>query len=483
MDSLHKIVERLKRMILRDYKKEDAPIIAGWLRSEEELYKWSADRFNKYPLSGNDINESYVPQLETGRFHPLTAVDDNGEVIGHFIIRYPRDDDDSAVRFGFIIVNPALRGKGCGKEMLRLAIAYVKERLSALRIDLCVFDNNESARHCYEAAGFTAYAKGVCQLPIGNWHCTDMALFIEKPLETKRMILRRWKESDAEDLYRYARDPDVGPIAGWPPHQSVEESLDVIKKILNGKEAYAICLKGNGKAIGAIELKLNGHTDMTEREDECELGYWLGKPFWGLGLMPEAAREILRRAFEDLGMAKVWCGYYEGNTKSKRVQEKVGFKYQWTTEGVDVPLMHEKRTGHVNAMTKGEWIWKRLYEAAQSVQNARKISEYVEAGGVAAAILSPSGKIYTGVCVDTCSTLGICAERNAIFNMIANGEQEIRKVIAIMPDGKAGAPCGACRELMVQLMPEKYKNIEIMLDYETGRTITLGEITPEWWIH
>ena len=174
-------------------------------------------------------------------------------------------------------------------------------------------------------------------------------------LETERLILRRWKESDAEDLYKYASDPDVGPIAGWPPHQSMEESLDVIKNVLGGKEAYAICLKEYGKAIGAIELKLNGLTDMTEKDDECELGYWLGKLFWGQGLMPEAAKEILRHAFEDLGMSKVWCGYYEGNTKSKRVQEKVGFKYQWTTEGVDVPLMHEKRTGHVNAMTKEEW--------------------------------------------------------------------------------------------------------------------------------
>ena len=103
-------------MILRNYKKEDAPIVAGWLRSEEELYKWSADRFNKFPLSGEDINENYAPQLETGRFIPLTAIDDNGEAVGHFILRYPRDDDDSSVRVGFVIIDPALRGKGYGKE-------------------------------------------------------------------------------------------------------------------------------------------------------------------------------------------------------------------------------------------------------------------------------------------------------------------------------------------------------------------------------
>ena len=111
----------------------------------------------------------------------------------------------------------------------------------------------------------------------------------EKMLETKRLILRRWNEDDAEDLYRYASDPDVGPIAGWPAHRSIEEIRDVIKNVFDGREAYAICLKEDRKAIGAIELKLNGHTDMTDRDDECELGYWLGKPFWGQGIVPEAA--------------------------------------------------------------------------------------------------------------------------------------------------------------------------------------------------
>jgi len=101
-------------------------------------------------------------------------------------------------------------------------------------------------------------------------------------------------------------------------------------------------------------------------------------------------------------------------------------------------------------------IWDELYKRARAVQNGRKISDYVEAGGVAASILSVSGNIYTGVCVDTCSTLGICAERNAIFNMLTNGEHEIKKVLAILPNGKTGAPCGACRELMVQLMPDDY---------------------------
>ena len=110
--------------------------------------------------------------------------------------------------------------------------------------------------------------------------------------------------------------------------------------------------------------------------------------------------------FEEIGMTKVWCGYYEGNIKSKRVQEKVGFHYQWKSEGVDVPLMHEKWTGHVSSITKDQWQWDRMYEAAAAVRNERKISDYVTCGEVSAAILSSSGRIYTGVCVDTsCSTM------------------------------------------------------------------------------
>ena len=174
-------------------------------------------------------------------------------------------------------------------------------------------------------------------------------------LKTNRLILRKWKDTDAEDLFEYAKDPDVGPIAGWQPHRSVEESLYVIKNVLNGAECYAVCEKENGKAIGAIELKLNGHTDMTERDDECELGYWLGKPFWGRGYMPEAAKELIRHGFEQLGMNTIWCGYYEGNHKSKRVQEKLGFVYHHTCQNVPVPLLNEVRVGHTNIMTKAHW--------------------------------------------------------------------------------------------------------------------------------
>lgn len=175
-------------------------------------------------------------------------------------------------------------------------------------------------------------------------------------LKTKRLILRHWQESDVESLYQYAKDPDVGPIAGWPPHQSIEESYNTIKNVFNKSECYAICLKENNTAIGAIELKLKGYTDMTDREDECELGYWIGKPFWNHGYMSEAVQEILHYAFTDLQMTTVWCGYYDGNLRSARVQEKAGFSYHHSCNEVPVPLMNEVRVGHTNVLTKERWM-------------------------------------------------------------------------------------------------------------------------------
>ena len=171
-------------------------------------------------------------------------------------------------------------------------------------------------------------------------------------LETSRLILRPWREDDAEELYKYARDPQVGPPAGWPPHTGVENSRDIIRTVLSAPETYAVCLKETGKPVGSMGLHRN---DLASGEDEYELGYWIGKPFWGQGLIPEAAREMLRYAFEDLGMSRIWCGYYDGNVKSRCVQEKLGFVYHHTTEGIEVTLMNEIRTGHVSLMTREHW--------------------------------------------------------------------------------------------------------------------------------
>jgi len=174
-------------------------------------------------------------------------------------------------------------------------------------------------------------------------------------LYTERLILRPWEDSDAESLYEYARDDRVGPIAGWPVHTSVENSREIIRTVLSVPETYAVCLKEDNKAIGSVGLKTGKKSILDLPDAEGEIGYWIGVPFWGQGLIPEAVREIIRHAFEDLGFETLWCGYFDGNEKSRHAQEKCGFTYQWTTEGLEVKQMNEIRTGHVNMLSKEEW--------------------------------------------------------------------------------------------------------------------------------
>ena len=167
-------------MKLREYLKEDAAVIVSWIKNEEELYKWSATIYGKYPLTADDIDANYSGAVKSGRFFPLTAIDEDGKAVGHFIIRYPSPEDNTSVRFGFVIVDPDIRGKGYGRQMLLLGIDYVKEKLGAGRIDLGVFDNNPSARKCYESVGFAEFGSEghVCDTPFGAWHCTNLEIFI-----------------------------------------------------------------------------------------------------------------------------------------------------------------------------------------------------------------------------------------------------------------------------------------------------------------
>lgn len=125
-------------------------------------------------------------------------------------------------------------------------------------------------------------------------------------------------------------------------------------------------------------------------------------------------------------------------------------------------------------------MWNKLYDAARAVQNGRTVSPFIDAGGVAAAILTKQGNVYVGVCIDTSCSLGMCAERNAIASMLTHGESRIDKVVAVMPDGRVGSPCGACREFMMQLDKDSGE-IEILLDLDTQKTVKLRELMPDWW--
>jgi RimJ/RimL family protein N-acetyltransferase len=174
-------------------------------------------------------------------------------------------------------------------------------------------------------------------------------------LTTERLLLRPWEDADAQSLYEYAKDKRVGPIAGWPVHTSVENSRDIIRTVLSAPETYAVCLKEDGRAIGSIGLMIGAQSNIGLPDTEGEIGYWIGVPFWGHGLIPEAAREIIRHAFVDLRLDALWCGYFDGNDKSRRVQEKCGFVYHHTNKDVYWKLMDDVRTEHITRLTREAW--------------------------------------------------------------------------------------------------------------------------------
>ena len=155
-------------------------------------------------------------------------------------------------------------------------------------------------------------------------------------LQTKRLLLRPWVESDAEDLYEYARDPAVGPIAGWPAHTDVNDSLETIRSVLAVPETYAVCLREDRRAIGSIGLLI------------------------GERLIPEACDALIRHAFEDLHLETLWCGYFDGNEKSKRAQTKCHFRYHHTNRDIHWALMNDTRTEHVTRLTRQDWDARRV---------------------------------------------------------------------------------------------------------------------------
>ena len=157
-------------------------------------------------------------------------------------------------------------------------------------------------------------------------------------LTPPRLTLRPWVDSDAEALYRFASDPLVGPAAGWPPHTSAENSREIIQRVLSARETYAMVLRHDtadsvsgeiipaGTPVGSVGIMFKGcgsYPHMTNTE--AEIGYWVALPLWGRGLVPEAVKALQARCFTDLKLDGLWCGYYEGNEKSRRVQEKCGF--------------------------------------------------------------------------------------------------------------------------------------------------------------
>ena len=174
--------------------------------------------------------------------------------------------------------------------------------------------------------------------------------------ETERLILRPWEEADAEDLFEYAKDERVGPVAGWPTHTCVENSREIIRTVLSAPGNFAVCRKEDNRAIGSVGLMVGAQSNIGLPDTEGEIGYWIGVPFWGQGLIPEAVRELIRYAFLQLGLETLWCGYFDGNEKSRRVQEKCGFVYHHTDRDVHWKKMDDIRTEHITRLTREDWI-------------------------------------------------------------------------------------------------------------------------------
>ena len=171
-------------------------------------------------------------------------------------------------------------------------------------------------------------------------------------IETARMILRPFRETDAADVYDYAKDPRVGPAAGWPPHRGEAESLEIIRTVFAAPGVAAIELKGTGRVIGSVGFT-DIHYGVLEQPDD-EIGYALHPEYWGRGLIPEAVRAILEYGFTAMGLQTIWCCHYQENLKSQRVIEKCGFRYRYCAQA-DVELLHEKRMCLHYALTKEEW--------------------------------------------------------------------------------------------------------------------------------
>lgn len=171
--------------------------------------------------------------------------------------------------------------------------------------------------------------------------------------QTERLLLRPWRDADAETLYQYAKDPEVGPRAGWKAHESVAESLQIIRTVLSEPETYAVCK--DGEPIGSIGLFPTDQKALPMSEPELEIGYWIARPFWGQGLIPEAVRCLQEYVFRTLDKPVLWCACHDGNENSARVQRICGFRYHHTEKDRPNPALGDLRTTHFSRLTREEW--------------------------------------------------------------------------------------------------------------------------------
>ena len=178
----------------------------------------------------------------------------------------------------------------------------------------------------------------------------------EIQLTTPRLILRPWRESDAEDLFELASDPLIGTVAGWKPHESVDESSVIIGTVFAKPLVFAIVLRSINRPVGCVGLEL-GPQILKSGPKDAELGYWIGRRYWNQGFATEAAQELIRYGFEEAGIPRIWCQTFDENRQSARVQEKCGFSFDH--KGLFRNPFLGERVTVVSSLTRKDWARRR----------------------------------------------------------------------------------------------------------------------------
>ena len=257
--------------------------------------------------------------------------------------------DDSTPSFSISLYEEH-RGRGVGTALMERMLVDLRKAGYA-RASLSVQKENPALR-LYERLGFRVVGNGaddsewlmVCEL-------NDPFIVIE----TERLVLRPWLASDAEGLYALASNPEIGHSAGWPPHESTAASAAVIDTVLSAPEVYAVVLRQSGELVGCMGFNSGEAANMPLDEGELELGYWIGKPYWGCGYATEAARALIERGFVDLGLVGIHAAYFDGNGRSRRVLEKLGFAYVRTQHDVECPFIGEVRSECFAYLARDDW--------------------------------------------------------------------------------------------------------------------------------
>ena len=326
-----------------------------------------------YVLHCYRSNSDFIPELDF-------VMEEDGRIIGHVMFSKAEIVLDDGTKFpswtfGPISIHPDYKRKGYGLKLLNHAL----EKARTLGIGLLSMEGNIDF---YRHAGFDLASKlrihyhdepRDAEVPYflaqelipGYWgdregtYCPPKGYFVadENPeafeafdktfpkkakafnegqlppfaekaklvMQTDRLLLRPWMESDADTLYKYASDPEVGPRAGWPPHNSVEESLQIIRKFFLNDYTWAIVFKETSEVIGCVGYLPASASNLKIEENQCEVGYWVAHPYWGKGICTEALQKVIDHCFNKKGFSLLWGDYFTDNPASGRVMEKCGF--------------------------------------------------------------------------------------------------------------------------------------------------------------